>query len=422
MENNNIHVHTFTETVIPPTCKEKGYTLHKCECGYEHKDNFKPIAEHDFDVIEETKPTCTEGGARKATCKVCGTTVDEQLAPLGHSWGQWNISEFATCTEEGKQTRFCGRCGESETQATKPTGHKLIKGEGKKADGYIEHFCENCGETVKVPTKSRKIKDYILAHKITTIVIPSVLVAVAIVALLIFKLFVPGYHYNKANELIEQGEYAQAYIHMTKAIGYKDAGKLIDNFGFENLTSVVYNVDGEKENYFNKKITYDEHGNVISVDFRYDDNEDYTTNTYKNEYDDSGKLIKVFSYDNRGELFEINEYIYNKSGNLSQKISYREPGEINYRYEYKYDKNGNAIASTGYSEDFINTYTYEYNQNGVLEKNICLDKDGIETTTKLTYEYFDDKMIITYKEYDEDGEYTGKHITTYSNVISYAAK
>jgi len=33
------HGHVYTETVVEPTCTEKGYTLHECECGKSYIDN-----------------------------------------------------------------------------------------------------------------------------------------------------------------------------------------------------------------------------------------------------------------------------------------------------------------------------------------------------------------------------------------------
>lgn len=56
------HIHRFADTVVPSTCKENGYTLHKCHCGYEHKDNFMPLGAHNFQLAEEKLPTCTEYG------------------------------------------------------------------------------------------------------------------------------------------------------------------------------------------------------------------------------------------------------------------------------------------------------------------------------------------------------------------------
>lgn len=73
------HVHSYKETVVAPTCSEKGYTIHKCSCGDSYKDTY----------------------------------VDAS----GHSWSNWTTTKEATTSAEGEQTRTCGRCQETETQA-----------------------------------------------------------------------------------------------------------------------------------------------------------------------------------------------------------------------------------------------------------------------------------------------------------------
>ena len=100
METNN-HVHVFHDTVVPPACKENGYTLHKCECGYEYKDNFVPMGKHSIATIEDVAPTCTETGKKSYRCLLCGEEKTEMFSPLGHIWGEWRIQTHPTCTEKG---------------------------------------------------------------------------------------------------------------------------------------------------------------------------------------------------------------------------------------------------------------------------------------------------------------------------------
>ena len=76
-----IHQHSYEEKVVPPTCKEKGYTEHKCsECGDTYKDSFT-----------ETVP---------------------------HQFGDWETTKAATVNAEGEQQRSCSMCGEIETRNT----------------------------------------------------------------------------------------------------------------------------------------------------------------------------------------------------------------------------------------------------------------------------------------------------------------
>jgi len=42
------HEHSFKETVVAPTCTEKGYTLHECGCGDNYKDNYVNASGHDY--------------------------------------------------------------------------------------------------------------------------------------------------------------------------------------------------------------------------------------------------------------------------------------------------------------------------------------------------------------------------------------
>ena len=44
------HTHSFTDEVFEPSCVERGYTMHTCECGYTFADTFvEEIGEHSFE-------------------------------------------------------------------------------------------------------------------------------------------------------------------------------------------------------------------------------------------------------------------------------------------------------------------------------------------------------------------------------------
>ena len=139
MKNN--HVHSFTDTVVPPTCTETGYTLHRCECGYEHKDNFVPKGSHRFVVFEQTDPTCEGNGSQRLRCVNCGVTGTRALPPAGHAWGEWFAVTVPTCTEDGSQTRVCSRCKTAEEQPIKAIGHSLInKQKSTTQKGCYDYF------------------------------------------------------------------------------------------------------------------------------------------------------------------------------------------------------------------------------------------------------------------------------------------
>ena len=74
--------HSFDkETVVAPTCTDKGYTLKECECGETTKTNYVLSVEHiysDFEIRKEATTYST--GIKERICTVCGF-VDEEIIP-----------------------------------------------------------------------------------------------------------------------------------------------------------------------------------------------------------------------------------------------------------------------------------------------------------------------------------------------------
>lgn len=181
-----IHVHKFKDTVVNPTCRDRGYTLHQCACGYEHKDSFTPVGQHRFEQVDEIKPTCFEegrqdflcsvcaeyksepipkvphkygkweivnavtctmDGARERHCKYCAASQQEIIPALGHKWSEWTTQSFATCTEDGKSVRQCDHCKEVEEKVLPAIGHDFSEWvPSQSQEGIHERYCKNCGE------------------------------------------------------------------------------------------------------------------------------------------------------------------------------------------------------------------------------------------------------------------------------------
>ena len=45
-KNYTLHTHSYTKTVVEPTCTKKGYTLYQCACGYSYQDDWVPALGH----------------------------------------------------------------------------------------------------------------------------------------------------------------------------------------------------------------------------------------------------------------------------------------------------------------------------------------------------------------------------------------
>ncbi len=112
------HEHTFGEwqVVTAATCAEEGQEQRLCECG---ETETRTIAATGHNYTETlVAPTCTEQGYTLHTCTNCEHTyTDNEIAALGHEFGEWEIDVDPTYTQEGSKHRTCTRCDAEETEA-----------------------------------------------------------------------------------------------------------------------------------------------------------------------------------------------------------------------------------------------------------------------------------------------------------------
>ena len=111
--------YTFTVTVVPPTCTEDGYTMHKCnqDDSLSYKDNIVHSTGHhaEMRVIE---PTCKEEGRTEIYCTVCGevSTVLSTTPKKDHTWDSGVVTTEPTAEKEGVKTYTCKVCNETKTE------------------------------------------------------------------------------------------------------------------------------------------------------------------------------------------------------------------------------------------------------------------------------------------------------------------
>ena len=111
--------YTFTVTVVPPTCTEDGYTMHKCneDDSFSYKDNIVHSTGHhaEMRVIE---PTCKEEGHTEIYCIICGdvSSTFDFTPKKDHTWDNGVVTTEPTAEKEGVKTYTCTVCQETKTE------------------------------------------------------------------------------------------------------------------------------------------------------------------------------------------------------------------------------------------------------------------------------------------------------------------
>ena len=131
------HEHKYTDTVIPPTCTERGCTVHLCACGDKREDSYTPPLGHSY-----------KGGI----CVRCGILDPNKDTQHKHDFIP--IVTKPTCLTEGFTTYACS-CGECYTKDyVSAVGHKTqlqnAKAAGCLTGGYTgDEVCTVCGKVFK---------------------------------------------------------------------------------------------------------------------------------------------------------------------------------------------------------------------------------------------------------------------------------
>lgn len=129
--------HKYTDTVIPPTCTERGCTVHLCSCGDKREDSYTPPLGHSY---------------KDGICVRCGILDPNKDIPHKHDFIP--IVTKPTCMSEGFTTYTCS-CGECYTKDyVSAVGHKTqlqnAKAAGCMTGGYTgDEVCTVCGKVFK---------------------------------------------------------------------------------------------------------------------------------------------------------------------------------------------------------------------------------------------------------------------------------
>ena len=142
--------HDYKETIVPPTCTTKGYTIHKCtRCSDEYNDTETEMTAHSFgDWTVTTKPTCTAKGVETRKCKNCEATETRDVDALGHKWSDWKTTAFDTDKNTLTQTRTCSVCNKTETKTTENAIQRLAGSGRYETTAEISQAAFDQAETV----------------------------------------------------------------------------------------------------------------------------------------------------------------------------------------------------------------------------------------------------------------------------------
>ena len=144
---SGLHEHKYKTKIIKSTCIAKGYTIHKCDCGYEYRDSYTPLVDHIFKVTNCVAPSCETDGFEEKVCEICGEKTTSSLPALSHKYSNWVETARPTCTENGESQRQCSRCGATEIHPLPKTGHQF-GGWSESPDGTQTSYCVKCGHTI----------------------------------------------------------------------------------------------------------------------------------------------------------------------------------------------------------------------------------------------------------------------------------
>ncbi len=97
------------------TCVSQGYRTRACVyCRAYSEGEIYTSDEHnlrDWIYAKGVAPTCTEGAFRVRLCKDCNQEIErEEVAPLGHTLGEWTTMSEPTCEQEGYRYQTCITC------------------------------------------------------------------------------------------------------------------------------------------------------------------------------------------------------------------------------------------------------------------------------------------------------------------------
>jgi uncharacterized repeat protein (TIGR02543 family) len=164
--------HSFEkETVVNPTCTDKGYTLRECECGETSKTEYVLTIDHTYSDFQiRTEATTFSTGLKERICTVCGY-VDIEVIPKEQITIQYNPSgnfdftfdyDYSTITPITPSTPSVPNYGEIKTDVSISEKTITVKGSALTEDLYDDIITTIEGTFAHNDIVIEDLEDYII--------------------------------------------------------------------------------------------------------------------------------------------------------------------------------------------------------------------------------------------------------------------
>ena len=105
------------------------------------------------------EPTCTENGSKISTCTNCGDSYSEPIKSRGHIEDSWKISIPATCTTAGLEVLDCMICGEHiKTHTIDIRDHSYVS---TTSANKITYTCSMCSDSYFIEAETYVTVDFV---------------------------------------------------------------------------------------------------------------------------------------------------------------------------------------------------------------------------------------------------------------------
>lgn len=149
-------------TVIKePTCTESGEKIYHCtdeDCNESYTETIKATGHQHTKLIRKKEAACEEEGYSGDTyCEDCKQIIKagKTISQTGHTWNDGTLKTASTCESEGIKEYTCKTCGKTKEESVAPTGHINTEIRNKRtatceSEGYTgDTYCITCNKKLK---------------------------------------------------------------------------------------------------------------------------------------------------------------------------------------------------------------------------------------------------------------------------------